>query len=125
MLWINGLRGETMNKKYFIILFGIIFFVFCVTIGSSMALADDEEKICEPETRIYYFSEASRSKTGGSTTWDTYFDYDLPEGAEIVSVEVISQNSMTLTDFKKYIELLNRPDCEVLSSGTKVCSYNG
>lgn len=114
-----------MNKKYFIILFGIIFFVFCVTIGSSMALADDEEKICEPETRIYYFSEASRSKTGGSTTWDTYFDYDLPEGAEIVSVEVISQNSMTLTDFKKYIELLNRPDCEVLSSGTKVCSYNG
>lgn len=107
----------------------LCFFVICIAMGiifnNSLALADGEKSICEPEIRTYYFSEASNSKTGGTTTWDTYFDYDLPEGAEIVNIEVTAQHSMTQSEFMDYIELLNRPDCEVLDSGTKVCSADG
>ena len=112
---------------YFLVAFivlGIVFFKL------SDVYADEEEdevKKCEPETRTYLFSEASRSSVGKTTTYDTTFYNDLPDDARVLSITVVDKHAVNESEFEKLITIPNNSsNCTNNGYGYKdVCRDNG
>ena len=112
---------------YFLVAFivlGIVFFKL------SDVYADEEEdevKKCEPETRTYLFSEASRSSVGKTTTYNTTFYNDLPDDARVLSITVVDKHAVNESEFEKLITIPNNSsNCTNNGYGYKdVCRDNG
>ena len=88
--------------------------------------ADEEEgelKKCEPETRTYLFSEASRSTVGKTTEYSTAFYNDLPEDSRILSISVTNTRPMSPSDFQVFMSIVNgnADECFNVGGNKDVC----
>lgn len=108
---------------YFLVAFIVLGIVFFKLSDVYAAEDDDELKRCEPETRTYLFSEASRSTVGKTTEYSTAFYNDLPEDSRILSISVTNTRAMSLSDFQVFMSIVNgnADECFNVGGNKDVC----